>query len=262
MKLKRTYYILRGRIHVFTQTLLEKVFLALSKIGAVVMYRDTYQTSKDLQGPNSAPDIETDRFVFEVSYIVQKVETFGGYWFQTKKGKRLFTMYENNHQEFRIIYIAQLKSFFAHFSYRHKEWVKQGHPGLSSCRYKFSFSITPDSAEISRREVLPESYRVLKSGLTSKIPEINKTLTGADNDGEMTSPKNRLLVDNIICRHCGYPVFASAENKYGFECMNHGEISISQADKVDPKTYERIFNNCLFDLEIFCGCPKDNTFRC
>ena len=118
-------------------------------------------------------------------------------------------------------------------------------------------SLALDTIINDSSEVFSESYRVLKNGLTSKIPEINKTLTGAENDGELTSPSGCPLVDNLVCRECGYPVFAVPDKSYTYECIHDGEINYQSINRVDPKTYEGILTNCLTELERFCECPQD-----
>lgn len=287
MNLKRKYYIIRCRIHVLLDHFIEGVLHILSKVGLIVEHKKSYTNVFDQGEPHSAPDIKSERFVFSVSYLIRKVEFVSEYWFETKHGKRIYTVYENHHEENRISYRADLKSFFCHFSHRHRQWVHKESPRIyvkkekflsptlndkygiecytcdfSKCRYALEFSIAPDALRNTAEEVISKSYKVLGDSLTSKIPEINKMLTGAENDGNLTSPKKCPLADNLVCRKCGFPVFATPTGRYIYECIHHGEIEYRDVDRVDPKKYEGILTNCMFELERFCECPQDNTFRC
>lgn len=284
MNIKRTYYIFKCRTHVLISHLIERVLKTLSKWGLIVEHKKSYTNIFDQGNPQTAPDLKSERFVFNVSYLIRKVEFISQYWFETKRGKRIFTMYDNHHVENRISYRAELKSFYAHFSHKHRMWVHreaprvviQKTPGIctswlepemikyeehtcdfSKCRFALEVSLAHDALRNTAEEVISESYRVLGNSLTSKVPEINKTLTGAENDGNLTSPQNCPLADNLVCRKCGFPVFATPTGSYIYECIHHGEIEYRDVDRVDPKKYEGILSNCMFELERFCECPQD-----
>lgn len=285
MKLKRKFYILKCRASVLFQNLAEKILLRLSKWGWVHCHKVTYTNIKDCGSVQYAPDLVSSRYIFSVSYILRRLESVSEYWFETKKGKRIFTVDESYHAEGRVSYKADLKSFFAHFSPRQKMWVHSNSPVIqfsnfngylskspfsnpvpqvevkthrcdfSQCRFAFEFSYALDMPS----EVLPQSYRVLGNQLTSKVSEINKILTGADHDGEMVSPKNMPLSENLLCRQCGLPVFASAEDKYHFECLNHGELYYDKVMRVDPVEYQKVLGYNLDTLEALIkkSCPQD-----
>ena len=266
------------------RNLAERVLHTLAQWGVVVEHKKDYTNIIDDGQPQTAPDLKSERFVFSVSYIIRKVEFISEYWFETKRGKRVFTVYENHHVDLRVTYRADLKSFLAHFSHKFSKWVHASCPTVvipkvstppfepvdfqyhscdfSKCRYAFNFNVNPDTihnlVKAPAEEVIAESYRVLGNSLTSKIPEINEILTGVPNDGELTSPRNCPLVDNLVCRICGHPVFAVPDSAYIYECIHHGEIDfLGGTDRVDPKTYKDIYKNCLTELERFCECPQD-----
>jgi hypothetical protein len=255
----------------------------------VIEHKNNYSKVRDLSTPIKLPDLSNDRFVFEVTYVNREVEFFDQYWFATKKGKIIFTVYNDHSKSGRISYRADLKAFYAHFSSKIKMWVYKNSPvvhlckdvyafpipsadplegvevkthrcDFSQCRYhlEFSYALDPITKGMPS-EVISESYKALKIGLTSKVPEINKILTGADNDGEMMSPKGMHLCDNLLCRQCGYPVFASAENKYKFECLKHGELDHHGIMRVDPVEYQRVLGYTFDTLEALIqkSCPQD-----
>lgn len=281
MKLKRAFYLAKCRARVLTYNLIERVLLTLSNLGLIVKYKKTYSNVLHEGDIHSAPDIKTNRFVFNVSYIIRKIEFVSQYWFETKRGRRIYTVYDTHHVETRLSFRAGLESFFCHFSHKHRMWVYSHSPTVvitkvphicssfiepemvkfenrtcdfSQCRFAFEISLTPNTNTCSE-EVISESCRVLENRLTSKIPEINKILTGAENDGNLTSPSNCPLCDNLVCRECGYPVFATNSGKHTYECIHHGEIDHYKVERVNPIRYETILSNCLFELERFCECP-------
>ena len=280
-KLKRNLYIMKCRTHVLVSHLLERVLHALSKTGLIVEHKKDYTHVHDQGNPQTAPDLKSERFVFSVSYVIYKIEFTSEYWFETKRGKRIYTVYENHHTESRVSFRAELKSFYAHFSHKIRMWVHRETPRVviptnapitfaeqemgfryhtcdfSQCRFALEMRLASDQTHNTSEEVISESYRVLGNTLTSKIIPLNKILTGAENDGNLTSPQNCPLVDNIICRECGYPVFATPTGNYIFECIHHGEISYPDCERVDPKKYEGILANCMYELERFCECPQD-----
>lgn len=277
-KLKRKLYLLKCRIYVLMRHTIERVLHTLSKWGFVVEHKKSYSNIRDNGNVQTAPDLKSERFVFSVSYVISEVEFVNEYWFETKQGKRIFTVDENHHKENRVRYRADLKSFLCHFSHKHKQWVHSHAPkvvipnkisnsydyhtcGFSKCRYAFEIRLAKDSLSPTE-EVISESCKVLSNSLMGRVTEINKILTGVENDGNLTSPSNCPLADNLVCKECGYPVFATKYGSYTFECINHGHREFHQIDKVDPKTYEAILRNCLTELEHFCECPQDNTFRC
>lgn len=287
MKLKRNYYILKGRLHVWRNTILESILTQLAKWGLVEEHKKSYNLIKGQTKPKSAPDIVSQRFVYNVSYVLHKVEFIEEYWFETKKKKkRIHTVYENHHEENRLSCRLELKSFYAHFSHKCRMWVhsnststvtvlyKDSVPNLfpkdsnlefkhhtcdfSKCRFAFEMSLSPEQTlEDIPREVILESFRVLGDRIANKIPEINKTLTGAENDGDLMSPSKCPLADNLVCRECSYPVFSTNSGRHIYECIHHGEVDHTKIDRIDPKAYEEILSNCLTELEWFCECPQD-----
>ena len=288
MNLKRTLHLLKCRLQVLARKVAEEFFKFLAKLDLVVEHKKSYCNIVDSGLPQRAPDITSDRFKFSVSYLIRNIETVNEYWFESKKGKKLFVVYADRILEHKICYRAELRSFFAHFSHRQRLWVHKHSPvvylheftafdpisdfsidakkfveakthrcDFSQCRYAFEFKLSLVTLNLPIEEVIAESYKVLRNGLNEKVVEINKLLTGVDNDGAMTSKNGMPLSDNIVCRACGYPVFASAKDNYGFECIHHGEIEYIDCDKVDPKKYEVILENCMFELEQFCECPQD-----
>lgn len=291
MKLKRKLYILKCRTYVLLRHLAEKVLLHFAEWKLIKCHKNTYSRVLDESTPQSAPDFTSDRFIFSVSYILRKFEFVYEYWFETKKGKRIFIVEDTRHVEERVSYRAELKAFLAHFSPRQRMWVYSTSPvvqvfdskgyfqdlskgivsqfkvnthqcDFSQCRYAFEFSYAPEMNKLGRPyEVISESYRVFGNQLTSKIPEINKILTGADYDGEMMSPKKMPLCENILCSKCGLPVFASSEDKYKFECLKHGELEVFNVRRVDPFNYEGVLENTLEILEdlIAESCPQDSN---
>lgn len=285
MKLKRAYYIFKCRIQVLINRLIERVLKTLSNLGFIVEHKTSYVNIINRGDITPVPEIKSDRYIFDVSYIIHKFEFVSEYWFCTKKGKRIYTVCDSHHFEFRISYRAELKSFLAHFSHKCKVWVHKHSPRValikpnafedltgdvtsdmkieehycdfSQCRYGFEFSLSPDAFSDtdveSKEEALSESYRILKNDLEGKISDINELLTGVKNDGDITSPSGAPLSDNLLCRKCGYPVFASIKDKYSFECVHHGDISNLDVIRVDPARYKEVLNNCLPSLEQFCG---------
>ena len=295
-KLKRSFYILKCRAYILFRHLAEKILLKLSEWDLIYCHRVGCSSNTDDGVVHTAPDITSDRFIFSVSYIFRKLESKYEYWFETKKGKRIFTVEDSHHLEHRISYRANLKAFFAHFSPRQRMWVDYVSPvvqlfeesysyafpdlrdethirgelkvnthrcDFSQCRYAFDFCYAPESLTTCRTsdEVFSESYRALEVQLTSKVTEINKILTGVNYDGEMMSPKNMPMSENILCRHCGLPVFASAENKYNFECLSHGELDFGQVRRVDPVEYKKVLEYTFDTLEalIHKSCPQDSN---
>ena len=287
MNIKRELFILKCRAYIMLRHLAEKVLLQLSKWGWIRCHKKSYSNTSDNSVVHSLPDLKSNRFVFSVSYILLKVERKYEYWFETKKGKRIFTVDESHHVEHRVSYRADLKAFFAHFSPKQRMWVYRNSPvveilevdsflelpfftepvkvkthrcDFSQCRFAFDFAFAPElSHNGMTSEVISQSYRALEVQLTSKVLEINKILTGADYDGEMMSPKKMPLSNNLLCQKCGLPVFASAENKYQFECLRHGELDHSGVMKVDPVEYQQVLgytSDVLEDL-IHKSCPQD-----
>lgn len=285
MSIKRTYHIFKCRAHVKIYHIIERVLHALSKCGLIKEHKNSYSNVIDQGKPCSAPDIKSERYDFAISYLIRKIEFVSQHWFQTKRGKKIFVVYDNHHAEYRISYRADLQSFFAHFSPKHRMWVHKHSPRVvipvsvpvtfleqetgfryhtcdfSQCRFALEFSLAPDMIDKTAEEVISKSYKVLGDSLTSKITEINKILTGVDCDGEIVSPKNMPLCENILCWHCGLPVFASAENKYKFECLIHGELDHVRVKRVDPVMYKRVLENATEVLEslIQKSCPQDDN---
>lgn len=252
-KLKRNLYIMKGRFHVLMSHTIERVLHTLSKWGFIVEHKKDY-TKSDQGDITPSPDIISDRFVFRVSYIQRKVEFISEYWFETKNHKRIHTVYENHHEENRISFRAEMKSFYAHFSHKDRRWLHDSKNDFSNYRFAIEYALSPLDL-FTHGEVFSESYKALKSGLMSKVPEINKELTGASNDGEFTSPSGFPLCDNIVCQKCGYPVFATKVSGYYFECIRHGMIDYTEIEVLNPSVYKRVWSNCLTEIERFCECP-------
>lgn len=286
MNIKRTYYIFKSRTHVRISHLIERVLKTLSKWGLIVEHKKDRTYLHDQGDVHTAPDIKSERFVFYVSYVIRKVEFTSQYWFETKRGKRIYTVYDNHHVENRVSYRAELQSFFCHFSLKNRMWVHRNSPRVvvkeasnicssfgmpemvrfkyhtcdfSNCRYALEFSLAPDdTTKLTPDEVISKSYKVLGDSLTSKVPEINKILTGVNYDGEIVSPKDMPLCDNLLCKHCGLPVFASVEDKYKFDCLNHPDLDLSEVYRVDPTKYKEVLNMNLNTLEsLIRECPQD-----
>lgn len=293
MNLKRNLTILKCRAYIFARHLIEKVLLKFAEWKLIKCHKRTYSQVFDETTPQSAPDFTSDRFIFSVSYILRKIEFIYEYWFETKRGKRIFTVDDARHVEGRVTYRAELKAFYAHFSPKMRQWVDYTHPvvqhfmeqsfspvskdapikpillhtyrlDFSKCRYAFEFSYAPEMLDARKlSEVLSQSHRAFGNQLTSKVPEINKILTGADCDGEMMSPYKTPLCDNLLCRRCGLPVFASAKRKYSFMCLKHGEIEHPEVDRVDPILYKDVLENTMDILEDLITnfdtseCPQD-----
>ena len=279
MKLKRWYYRIKARLHVCTRNFLENFFLFLSKFNLVVVHKEHHVNFLDNNAPIPAPDIKSDRYVFSVSYINRKVEYVNEYWFETKKGKIIFWMWDEKFLESHISYRADLQAFFAHFSPRQRMWVyrhsprvmlqmdnspnlalydpyhveqvfyKEHHCNFEECRYAFEFRYPQSHNSETPSEVISESYRAFSNGMPSKVTEINKILTGADYDGELVSPDKTPLSENLLCSKCGLPVFASAKHKYHFLCLEHGELEYFEVDRVDPIRYKNVLNNTMEILE-------------
>ena len=279
---------LKYRLHVLWDKFKLGFFSRLAKWGLIVEHKRDCTIDLDTTvTPKCAPDIKSERYVFNVSYLIRKVEHIHEYWFETKKGKRLYTRYDDHILESKIEYRAELDAFFAHFSPKLRMWVYRNNPvvhsfyntpvldfppkdspidlvlintyrcDFSQCRYAFIFIINPVESTVPVEEVIEKSYRVLRNGLNERVVEINQILTGAENDGAMTSREGTPLSDNILCRHCGYPVFASKHSRYKFICINHGEIHYEDCMKVDPWKYEKALSNCMEELEYYCECPQD-----
>ena len=293
MNLKRTYYILKCRVHILFRHFVEKSLLKLSEWGFIKCHRKSYSNTTDDGVIHSLPNLSTKRFIFSVSYVLLQIERKYEYWFETKKGNRIFTVDESHHVEHRVSYRADLKAFFAHFSPKHRMWVyknapivnffedtkvysdfsdpnvrqvetKTHHCDFSKCRFAFDFAYAPELNHIGMSsEVISQSYRALEVQLTSKVSEINKVLTGANYDGEMMSPDKTPLCENLLCNKCGLPVFASAKNKYSFLCLKHGELDYNSLDKVDQILYRNVLDNTMGILEDLISnfdtteCPKD-----
>ena len=268
---------LKNRVKVLSRAWNINVLDFLCKHNFGVSYHESqYVQTVDCSDPTRQEDIKTDRFVFEVSYIHRKTVGVDERWYySTRSGRRLFILSDHHEETHRLEYRAELKSFFAHFSPRMRQWVHKSSPvvqgfytpefspctseptkpvlintyrcDFSQCRYAFSFSFDRVSGLTS--EVLQQSYKALKRSLTNQVITINKILTGADNDGEMMSSSNMPMCENLLCRHCGLPVFASPRNKYHFECLRCGELIHAQVDRVDPVRYERVRENTLEELE-------------
>ena len=294
MNLKRNLYILKCRAYVLTRHLIEKILLKLSEWDLIYCHRVGFTNNTDDGKIHPAPDITSDRFIFSVSYVLRKIESKHEYWFETLKGKRIFTVEESYHVEHRISYRANLKAFYAHFSPKQRMWVDYTSPivqlfenkdffsdlskdeitpikvethrcDFSKCRYAFDFCYAPDlNTHGVPFEVLTESQKALEVQLTSKVSEINKTLTGADYDGEIVSPDKTPLCDNLLCRKCGLPLFAS-KRKYSFWCIKHGELEYPDVQRVDPVMYANVLDNTMEILEDLIAhfdtteCPQDSN---
>lgn len=278
----------KRRLQVVLRNLNIKIldFLYHHNLG-VSYYESVYVKNEDLTSPQRQPDMETDRFKFVVTYIHRWTIGVDERWYySTRSGKRLLILSDYHQEAHRLDYRAELKSFYAHFSPRERMWVHSNDPAVcfvheftgfdkptgdfidrpvefkthrcdfSQCR--FAFSISFDKTHGLTPEVLSQSYKDLKRDLTSKVPEINKILTGADYDGEMMSPKKKPLCDNLVCRQCGLPVFAT-DDRYHFDCLVHGEIAYARVNRVDPVTYQVILRNTTEILEdlIRKKCPQD-----
>ena len=280
MKLKRWFYKTKARLHILTRNFLEKFFKLLAQLNLVVEHKKKYVNFLDNSEPKPLPDIESDRYIFSVSYIDRKVEYVNQYWFESKRGKKLFVMWDDRSLEAIVSHRAELKSFYVHFSPKFRRWVNREHNRValfknslthavlseddfatkvevethtcdfSECRYALEFRYALDSnTKETPSEVISKSYEALKSGMPSKVTEINKILTGVDYDGEIVSPQKTPLSENLLCRKCGLPVFASAERKYHFMCLKHGELDYNEVDRVDPIRYNDVYRNTLDLLE-------------
>ena len=293
--LQRQFYIAKCRLHVLLRNSAEEILKFLAKHGFIVEHKRNYVNFLDNSEPFPAPDIKSDRYLFSVSYIARKVDTVREYWFETKKGKRIFTVWDERFRETHISFRADLQSFFAHFSPKQRLWVHRHSPRVivqsentyhpvpsnpnhveqifykehycdfSDCRYAFEFrhALPLDSDKSS--EVIEQSYKAFSNGMMSKVTEINKTLTGVDYDGEMMSPDKTPLSENLICRKCGLPVFASAKRKYEFWCLKHGELEYPDVQRVDPIMYKDVLDNTMEILEDLIQnfatteCPQDSN---
>lgn len=287
--IKRQFYIFKCRTHILLRNLAERFFKLLAEYGLVIEHKKNYTNVVDLTQPKPGPDACSPRFVFEVSYVLRMIESVSEYWFTNKKGKKLFVVWDNFHREGRISYRLVLKSFYAHFSPKQRMWVYRNAPvvylspdtikchsfsdgpvepvevkthrcDFSPCTYAFEFSYVYEQGPTP--EVFSESHKAISNGLYSKVTEINKILTGVDHDGEMLSPKKMPLADNLLCKKCGLPVFASAEDKYKFECLYCGEVTYIDVKRVDPVVYEDVLDNTfeiLEDLIARKSCPQDSN---
>lgn len=292
--IKRKFYLTKARLHVIFRNLAEKLFKLLAKLDLVVEHKKDYVNFLDNSEPISAPDIKSDRYIFSVSYINRKVECVHEYWFETKKGRHLLDMWDEKMVESHISYRAELKAFFAHFSPRQRMWVYSHYPrvvlqlddpvpyaydpshlekihyvehycNFKDCRYAFEFRYAQPHNSETPAEVISESYRAFSNGMPSKVTEINKILTGVDYDGELMSPDKTPLSENLLCRKCGLPVFASAKRKYEFWCIKHGELEYKDVARVDPIQYRDVLDNTMDILEDLTRnfatteCPQDSN---
>ena len=291
--IERTFYLVKARLHVIFRNWAEQFFDFLAEYGFVVKHKEHHVHFLDNSEPTPAPDIKSDRYIFSVSYVNRKVEYVDEYWFETKKGRHLLDMWDEKHTESHISYRAELKAFFAHFSPRQRMWVyshspkvviqmnnptyyptpydpnhverlfyKEHYCNFKDCRYAFEFRYTQSHTSETPAEVISESYRAFSNGMPSKVTEINKILTGADYDGELVSPSKTPLSENLLCRKCGLPVFASAERKYEFMCLKHGELEYPDVQRVDPIQYQDTLEFTMEILESLireAECPQDSN---
>ena len=289
--IKRKFYLTKARLHVIFRNWAEKFFDFLSVHGFVVKHRKHSVEFLDNSEPIPAPDIKSDRYIFSVSYVNRKVEYVDEYWFETKNGRHLLEMWDEKHTESHISYRAELQAFFAHLSPKQRMWVYKQTPvvaikkdvyctvypaldrlegvefithrcNFEDCRYAFEFRYTQTHNSETPVEVISESYRAFSNGMPSKVTEINKILTGVDYDGELVSPAKTPLSENLLCRKCGLPVFASAERKYEFMCLKHGELEYPDVQRVDPIQYKDVLKftmEILEDLICESECPQDSN---
>ena len=254
----------------------KSVYELLAKLRLVVKHVKSDTIIKDSQSPIALPDIMTNRFVFSNSYLLRDIMFIDEYWFESRRGKKLFVITDRKERQYRLSFRLDLKNFLAKFPRNHEVWVDRKrttvvipenfksfafnennktidrvntetyHCDVTDCRYAYEFSYNVEEKVFPLEDVISESCRVISSGLMSKIEEINEKVTkGVKNDGELTSRGSQPLAENIVCRKCGYPVFHSSFNRYGYECINHGELYRDNVYRVDNKQYQDNMKNCI-----------------
>lgn len=283
--MNRKYLLLRNRLQAWSKSLPVSFLKFLSEKRLIVLHECHRTDVRTLTYPRNLEDLKTGRFVLSMSYVQEKVTTTDEFWFETKKGKRIYTVQDDSlaHTVFR--YRAQLESFYAHFDHKTHMWVhrkspvvlikdnpvfskdytqnidcKTYHLDFSKCQYKMEFTLDYEPKIYPSEEVLERSYEVLINELMGKVSEINELLTGVKYDGALMSPDGLPLSDNLVCRHCGCPVFASKEGHYKFLCPNHGVLEFDGCVKVDLVRYKSLLENCECTLERFC-CPQDSSCK-
>lgn len=273
---KRKFILLKGRVTVLLHKALEKFFdflwFRLHLVNKHCRFGVFERTSP--MEIHKVPDIKDSRFVFSVSYTQRVFDDFNELWYETKRGKRLYTISDYRVTFGKYDYRAELEAFYAHFSPKDKRWVYKRAPKVvlieelpdgritfdhkeldfSQCRFAFSYKVL----EPTRKDFQEESYEALKQGLRDKVVEINEILTGAKYDGAILSPAGYPLADNLVCAECGCPVFCTSV-PYAYKCINHGLVASYQLRVVSNEEFLERFEDWEHAIYEYSESPQDSN---
>ena len=229
--------------------------------------------------------ITTDRGIFNMSYYCQgTIHTYQWYYESkfTKNPKILYVVEDDETQYIELKVNSECEEFEVRLNPLHHQRVNRNSPRIAMFGRipkldAIAMDAVPVKAEVVNvnflnarlsttmnfkvydkidSEFLGDCLQTVKHQMVSYIKgnnaEINKRLIEVENDGEFTTPEGNTLLHNCVCRRCGLPVFKSAVEGYTAQCVVCDEDLYSiEVDKVDPKTYETIYNNSkelMFDI--------------
>lgn len=228
----------------------------LADLGIVIEHKSDNVHRKGPYKPHPTGDIKSSRYVFKSSRVEYEERYVHQHWFETLKGKRLLTLADEEHIFTMYDYRLSLESFLAHFSPTRQMWLHRcGLERIKVHLLKPEYPVSISSGPIVRPETIPtetveadfskcrfafqrvykddepippEEYQLSEIALSldKSIPEINKILTGVEDDGELTLTRDgvkMLLAEDFICVHCGLPVFIATTGSYQFSCARCGD---------------------------------------
>jgi hypothetical protein len=281
-KLTLLWYNIKSMIHAHV---LPPVFSLLHKYNLVVQHSIHYHGSVYGDGRDRVipyNDIRTSRGRFSTSYVLRLHRDKDEEWYESKKGKRLFTYQDLFREEIHLSWRAEPQEFEIHINpwTSHRVFrknaplfkvmvldrldspfklnedlvkpvnqVKSYYLDFPNARIAYNYSIRYD---ISEEEAVNLIWDQLKTHLEQKSTDINFRITGIQDEGNLKTRDFYTLTEDMICPKCRLPVFETGRNDLPYFCMRHEKMSAAVKDK---KEYDYMLD--LFKGELLKYCERD-----
>ena len=254
--------------------------------GLVREHEHSGVTTSIQEGPTVLPDIKAGRGEYKVSFTYSLLTDTYEHWFNTRKGKRIFTVDDSEEctkgvHDFRL----ELVRFEVRFnpfttitverpnmtflkdivlperkSMRVKPFdpseslkpIGMNHYTVDFSEARYSIQVSHPISAIEKEESLKNALKIIERQLKGKDKEVNELLTGIKNDGEFVTLEGDVLAKNIVCAYCGLPAFVSKDSQeHTYTCIREHTINNLPGDnvyRVDPVDYAIILGNTKEEL--------------
>ena len=227
--------------------------------------------------------IKTERGRFNLSYNAQGNAEIRKWWYESLfRRKRLYTIEDSTNYHLFVRVQSECEEFLVKITPFCSATVTRKNPIIQvitprvpkvslavatvedlqtvnkitcdflNARFRVSLDLvvqTEGEIESGIRELINKATAQIRNYVDGNPEAINEKLTGVPFDGEFHTPEGNRLIPNNLCRKCGLPVFETTTKGYTAQCIKcYEDLYSIEIDKVDPKYYEDVYEQCKYLL--------------